>query len=126
MSACVFSPCTLTEKDINNEVLWAWSYPAVDGGLRDLLMRKCTLDQDGAGPYTYGHYSQHWYYLRNFQTDNPEQLPKVSESYSSGWPEKKKSMVNTIFSLPHCVCVLVSVFVPQVTSFCIGVLGKVS
>lgn len=68
----------LIEKDVNNEVLWAWSYPGVDGGLRDLLMKKCTLDQEGVGPYTYGHHSQHWYYLRNFLTDGSEQLPKVT------------------------------------------------
>lgn len=68
------------EKDVNNEVLWVWSYPGVDGGLRDLLMRKCTLDQEGAVPYSYGHFHGNWYYLNNFSTDNSDQLPKVTLS----------------------------------------------
>ncbi len=67
-----------TEKDVNNEVLWVWSYPGVDGGLRDLLMRKCTLDkEEGVGPYSYGHHLGHWYYLKNFSTNESEKLPKV-------------------------------------------------
>ncbi len=74
-------PTYTTEKDVNNEVLWVWSYPGVDGGLRDLLMRKCTLDEEGVGPYSYGHHSGHWYYLKNFSTNDSEKLPKVNTFY---------------------------------------------
>lgn len=74
------------ERDTNNEVLWVWSYPGVDGGLRDLLMKKCNLDQEDQEEegketavlqFSFGHYSQVWYYLSNFQAAQSETLPKV-------------------------------------------------
>ncbi len=59
-----------------------WSYPTISAGLRDLLMRKCTLEQDGDRKegeegertgeggqglaFSFGHYSEIWYYLTNF------------------------------------------------------------
>ena len=79
-----------TEKDKNNEVLWVWSYPGIDGGIRDLLMKKCNLDQlseEGEErkeevdvlTYSFGHFFQVWYYLLNFKV-SPETttLPKVN------------------------------------------------
>ena len=66
-------------------MLWVWSYPGVDGGVRDLLMKKCSLDQsednskEGAlvPLFSFGHTSRVWYYLSNFQTAEAETLPKV-------------------------------------------------
>ena len=64
-----------------------WSYPGVDGGIRDLLMKKCNLDQQTEEegkeemdvlPYSFGHYFQIWYYLSNFRVTGNEKLPKVS------------------------------------------------
>ena len=65
-----------------------WSYPGVDGGLRDLLMKKCNLDQEDQEEeeegketavlqFSFGHYSKIWYYLSNFRADQCETLPKV-------------------------------------------------
>ena len=75
------------ERDVNNEVLWVWSYPGVDGGVRDLLMKKCSLDQNEddsskeeealVPPFSFGHTSRVWYYLSNFQAAEAETLPKV-------------------------------------------------
>lgn len=77
---------TLSERDVNNEVLWTWSYPGVDGGVRDLLMKKCSLDQNEeenkealVPPFSFGHTSRVWYYLSNFQASEVETLPKVSQ-----------------------------------------------
>ena len=73
------------ERDVNNEVLWVWSYPGVDGAVRDLLMKKCSLDQNEeetkealVPPFSFGHSSRVWYYLSNFQAGEVETLPKVS------------------------------------------------
>ena len=73
-----------SERDVNNEVLWVWSYPGVDGGMRDLLMKKCSLDQNEEDskealvpPFSFGHMSRVWYYLSNFQAAEAETLPKV-------------------------------------------------
>ena len=76
---------SFAEKDVNNEVLWVWSYPGVDGGMRDLLMKKCNLDQlteeEGKEvdvlPFSFGHYFQIWYYLLNFKVVDNTNLPKV-------------------------------------------------
>lgn len=60
-------------------MLWVWSYPTVGEGLRDLLMRKCTLDQEeGEGlAFSFGHFSDAWYYLSNFVVGESTKLPKV-------------------------------------------------
>lgn len=74
---------------MNNEVLWVWSYPGVDGGVRDLLMKKCSLDQNEddsskeealVPSFSFGHTSRVWYYLSNFQAAEAETLPKVCYS----------------------------------------------
>ena len=75
---------------MNNEVLWVWSYPGVDGGVRDLLMKKCSLDQNEddskeealVPPFSFGHTSRVWYYLSNFLAAEAETLPKVCFSLS--------------------------------------------
>lgn len=67
-----------------------WSYPGVDGGIRDLLMKKCNLDQlpEEGGErkeevdvltYSFGHFFQVWYYLLNFRVSSETTtLPKVN------------------------------------------------
>ena len=80
---CVALPC-FVEKDTNNEVLWAWSFPGVDGAMRNLLMKKCNLDKQAEEdssevlPYMFGHFLHVWYYFMNFKVDegNPK-FPKV-------------------------------------------------
>lgn len=79
------------EKDTNDEVLWVWSYPGVDGALRNLLMRKCNLDMQTDGnvealPFMFGHFLQIWYYFLNFRVEegNPK-FPKVSLLLSLCW-----------------------------------------
>ena len=78
-----------SEKDVNNEVLWVWSYPGVDGIIRDLLMKKCNLDQltedegkdeSSVLPYSFGHFLQIWYYLLNFRVTENAHLPKVFDT----------------------------------------------
>ena len=71
-----------TERDSNKEVLWVWSYPTIDGEVRELLMRKCTLDQEEESQleFSFGHFLQTWYYLCNFQTAESHTLPKVDVS----------------------------------------------
>lgn len=63
-----------------------WSYPGVDGGIRDLLMRKCNLDElseeEGKEEvdvlsYSFGHFFQVWYYLLNFKVPENTSLSKV-------------------------------------------------
>ena len=83
--ACVLCMCMHAERDVNNEVLWVWSYPGVDGGMRDLMMMKCSLDQSEeeskealVPSFSFGHTSQVWYYLSNFQAADAETLPKVN------------------------------------------------
>lgn len=66
-----------------------WSYPGVDGEIRDLLMKKCNLDQQQEAeegdkeeakvlPYSFGHFFQIWYYLLNFRVVSNDKFPKVS------------------------------------------------
>ena len=48
-------------------------------------MRKCTLDQEEESQLesSFGHFSQTWYYLHNFQTAGSPTLPKVRRKLSS-------------------------------------------
>ena len=47
-------------------------------------MRKCTLDQEeGEGlAFSFGHFSDAWYYLSNFVVGESTKLPKVRETES--------------------------------------------
>ncbi len=74
----------ISEKDFNDEVLWVWSYPCVDGTTRNLLMKKCNLDQEEGKEggkilaFNFGHFLQKWYYLSNFKVEENDKLSKVS------------------------------------------------
>ena len=79
---------SIAEKDTNNEVLWVWSYPGVDGGMRDLLMKKCNLDQlseeeekeeANVLAFSFGHFFKVWYYLLNFKVRDSTYFSKVSK-----------------------------------------------
>lgn len=59
----------------------------MDGGIRDLLMKKCNLDQfseeEGKEEtdvlaYSFGHFFKVWYYLLNFKVPDGSFLSKVS------------------------------------------------
>ena len=61
-----------------------WSYPTIDSGFRDVLIRKCTLrtnedeEQKGVGlDYCYGHLSNVWFYLQNKKSKPGGKLEKV-------------------------------------------------
>lgn len=66
-----------------------WSYPGVDGGIRDLLMKKCNLDQlseeeeEGKEElsYSFGHFFQVWYYLLNFRVPEGANFSKVKTDF---------------------------------------------
>lgn len=100
----------LIEKDANKEVLWVWSYPCIDPGFRELLMRKCSLAKAEEGaetlaalPFTFGHFAQSWYYLCNFETQGAETLPKV---------------------VSFCVVVLTNDFNPEKYEHLAGIFGQ--
>eukprot|EP00118_Oscarella_pearsei_P001513 m.7648 g.7648 ORF g.7648 m.7648 type:complete len:355 (+) comp19302_c0_seq1:52-1116(+) len=74
----------LLEKDRSGDVLWTWSYPAIDSEDTERLTRKCTLtstDIEGGGevlPFTFGHYNKTWHYIHTQSVDQSEILPKVT------------------------------------------------
>lgn len=74
----------ILEKDDKGDVMWVWSFPTVDPGFRELLMRKCTLNHDEKDEeqpeeleYSYGHLANVWYYLKNVKNDGRSPLNKV-------------------------------------------------
>ncbi|XP_019849424.1 PREDICTED: protein FAM45A-like [Amphimedon queenslandica] len=72
----------LIEKDDKGELMWVWSYPTVDSSLRELLLRKTSLegggDEEGKATlqYQYGHLGDVWYYLYNQEAQG--KIEKVS------------------------------------------------
>lgn len=84
--------------------MWVWSYPGVDGDIRNLLMKKCNLDklsEEGAGKdevdvlaYSFGHFFQIWYYLLNFRVPENTSLKNVYQTFN---------MVNSLFLIRHAV-----------------------
>lgn len=70
----------LTEKDKNGDTLWTWTYPSIDEGLRELLLRKCCLadrEESEIVPYSFGHFGRMWYYVLTVGVDESEGLPQV-------------------------------------------------
>ncbi|XP_037540606.1 DENN domain-containing protein 10 [Nematolebias whitei] len=70
----------LIEKDVNGDSLWVWCYPSVSPELRQLLLRKCCLTQEGRDFHTFvfGHFSRTWYYITTVEVQEPTALTKVT------------------------------------------------
>ena len=72
----------ITEKDINHDVLWTWSFPAVDPSLQSLISKKCCIksgenENETIIPFLYGQHNRIWYYLLTTSVNDGLSLPKV-------------------------------------------------
>ena len=57
-----------------------WSFPTVQGDLRDVLLRRCNLlvqdtSEEGQLVSLFGHFDKLWYYIHRTPT---EKIPRVS------------------------------------------------
>uniref|UniRef100_A0A3Q2TK71 DENN domain containing 10 n=1 Tax=Fundulus heteroclitus TaxID=8078 RepID=A0A3Q2TK71_FUNHE len=70
----------LIEKDVNGDTLWVWCYPSISPELRQLLLSKCCLTQDGRDFHTFvfGQFSRTWYYITTAEVQETTALKKVS------------------------------------------------
>ncbi|XP_065184747.1 DENN domain-containing protein 10-like [Sycon ciliatum] len=72
---------SLVEKDKNGDTLWTWTYPSVDEGLRELLLRKTCLaekDSNEIVPFSFGHFGRMWYYVLTVAAGDSEPLAQVT------------------------------------------------
>ncbi|CAB3987504.1 Hypothetical predicted protein [Paramuricea clavata] len=73
----------IIEKDTNHDVLWTWSFPAVDPSLQLLISKKCCIksgenDNETIVPFMYGQHNRLWYYLLTTSVKDTPSLPKVT------------------------------------------------
>lgn len=71
------------EKDTNHDVLWTWSFPAVDPSMQSLISRKCCIksgenDNETIVPFVYSQHKRIWYYLLTTSVKAAPSLPKVA------------------------------------------------
>ena len=73
------SRALLSEKDVNGDILWTWSYPSVTSKQRALFTRKSCLthDEDSFTPFLYSQLDRKWYYIYTCSTEEQDNLPKV-------------------------------------------------
>ncbi|GFT32289.1 DENN domain-containing protein 10 [Nephila pilipes] len=77
----------IIEKDINNDVLWTWSYPSISTEYKTLIINKCGLG-NGLGlshghhlvSFCYYHHQQSWFYLHLTDVFELPTLLKVKQS----------------------------------------------
>ena len=67
------------EKDVNGDTLWVWCYPSVTAEVRQILLSKCCLTQDGRDLHTFvfGQFRRTWYYITTVEIQEPTALKKV-------------------------------------------------
>lgn len=67
---------------MNGDTLWVWCYPSVSSDLRQVLLRKCCLTQDGRDFHTFvfGQFGRTWYYITTAEVHEPTALNKVCNS----------------------------------------------
>ncbi|GFR01467.1 DENN domain-containing protein 10 [Trichonephila clavata] len=76
----------IIEKDINNDVLWTWSYPSISTEYKTLIINKCGLG-NGLGlshghhlvSFCYYHHQQSWFYLHLTDVFEHPTLLKVKQ-----------------------------------------------
>ncbi|XP_054266790.1 putative DENN domain-containing protein 10 B isoform X2 [Macrosteles quadrilineatus] len=94
----------LPEKDCNNDVLWAWTYPSVTNEQKSLILRKCSFDL--GHPFLYGRYRSHWFYINCTEVFESDNLPGVKQFALVLWsrdfnPEKYETLCR-ILSKSYC------------------------
>ncbi|XP_059930014.1 DENN domain-containing protein 10 [Gadus macrocephalus] len=70
----------LIEKDANGDSLWVWCYPSVTAEVRQILLSKCCLTQDGRElhSFVFGQFRRTWYYITTVEIQEPTALKKVT------------------------------------------------
>uniref|UniRef100_A0A1B6LK26 UDENN domain-containing protein n=1 Tax=Graphocephala atropunctata TaxID=36148 RepID=A0A1B6LK26_9HEMI len=96
--------CNIIEKDCNNDVLWAWTYPSIRDVQKKLILRKCSFDL--AHPFLYGRYKNEWFYISCTEVFESDSLPGVKQFALVVWskdfnPEKYETFCR-ILSKTYC------------------------
>lgn len=69
------------ESDLHGDVLWVWSYPAVNSDLRHVIIRKCEFqnhqDTNKTFSSVYGRFHEKWYYITAADASEAKSLSKV-------------------------------------------------
>ncbi|XP_015919316.1 DENN domain-containing protein 10 [Parasteatoda tepidariorum] len=77
---------SIIEKDTNNDILWAWSYPSISSESKTLIVNKCGL-KNGLGlshghhlvSFCYCHHHRSWFYLHLTDVFELPNLPRVKQ-----------------------------------------------
>lgn len=69
----------ISEKDVDSDVLWTWSYPSITQTFRKIILRKCCLktDKEEIIPFCFGQFNKQWFYIYTSEVKNSEALSKV-------------------------------------------------
>ncbi|XP_046689010.1 putative DENN domain-containing protein 10 B [Homalodisca vitripennis] len=96
--------CNIIEKDCNNDILWAWTYPSIRDIQKTLILRKCSFDL--AHPFLYGRYRNEWFYISCTEVFESDCLRGVKQFALVVWsrdfnPEKYETLCR-ILSKTYC------------------------
>ncbi|XP_034255662.1 DENN domain-containing protein 10-like [Thrips palmi] len=110
----VLSSCSIIERDINGDVLWAWTFPSISDQQRSISLRKCCLtDGDGGNGtgngtqrFIYGRLGKQWFYIGCTEVFDSDNLPWVKQFALVLWtvdfnPEKYETLIR-ILSKTYC------------------------
>lgn len=91
----------ITEKDVDSDVLWTWSYPSITETFRQVILRKCCLktDKEEFIAFCFGQFNKQWFYIFTSEVKNSDALSKVGKIEMSA----NKSHSGII--IEGCVCV---------------------
>ncbi|KAG8266825.1 Protein fam45a [Homalodisca vitripennis] len=103
-STSLFISHFITEKDCNNDILWAWTYPSIRDVQKTLILRKCSFDL--AHPFLYGRYRNEWFYISCTEVFESDCLRGVKQFALVVWsrdfnPEKYETLCR-ILSKTYC------------------------
>ncbi|KAM5131893.1 DENN domain-containing protein 10 [Mantella aurantiaca] len=80
MAADGLSSVAVIERDRNGDTLWVWCFPSITAELRQLLLRKCRLQEEERPLYNflYGQHRRTWYYITPTRVQAGSALDKVT------------------------------------------------
>lgn len=101
-----------SEKDLNGDTLWTWTYPSVTDEQKTIITRKYNLQSEycNTQSFVFSRYNNEWFYINSSEVFDTDKLPRVSTFLFfiiSFFKKLNYSLINCLCqALSHLTCAI--------------------